>query len=58
MQHDNVPPGRQPIGLFDIRTLDLLNKQPFHSLHSIADALGLSRSAILNHLPELLRMNF
>jgi transcriptional antiterminator len=53
---NEVSPGRLPIQFLDIRILALLDDQSFHSLGSIADALGVFHSTILNHLQELLGM--
>jgi DNA-binding transcriptional ArsR family regulator len=52
--HDKVRSGKLPIDFLDIRILALLEEQTFHSAHSIAEALGVSHSTILNHLLELL----
>jgi biotin operon repressor len=38
--------------------LALLDEQPFHSAHSIAEGLGVSHSTILSHLLESLGMEF
>jgi hypothetical protein len=48
--------GRPRVHLFDIRILALLDEQPFHSAYSIAEALGVSRSTILNYLEKSLGM--
>jgi DNA-binding Lrp family transcriptional regulator len=50
--HDDVRSRRPPIDFLDIRILALLDEQPFHSVYSIAEALGASHSTILSHLRE------
>jgi DNA-binding transcriptional ArsR family regulator len=51
-----VRSGRPPIDFLDIRILALLDERLFHSADSIAEALGVSHSTILSHLPESLCM--
>jgi hypothetical protein len=50
--HDEVRSGRPSIDFLDIRILALLDEQPFHSIYSVAKALGLSDSTILSHSRE------
>jgi hypothetical protein len=47
--HDEVRSGRPSIDFLDIQILALLDEQPFHSIYSVAEALGLSDSTILSH---------
>jgi hypothetical protein len=54
--HGEVQLGRPPIDLLDIPLLALLDEKLFHSVYSIADALWVSYSIVLNHLPESLGM--
>jgi hypothetical protein len=49
-----VRSGGSPIAFLDIRIQVLLDEQPFHSASSIAQALCVSPSIILNHLRESL----
>jgi DNA-binding transcriptional ArsR family regulator len=54
--HDEARSGRPPIDFLHIRILALLDEQSFHSAYSIAQALTISHSIILNHLRELFGM--
>jgi hypothetical protein len=54
--HDEGRSGRPPIDFLEVRIPVFLGEQPFHSAYSIAEALGVSRSTILSHLPESLGM--
>jgi biotin operon repressor len=51
-----VRSGGRLIDFLDIRILALLDEQLFHSADSIEEGLGVSYSAILTHLRELLGM--
>jgi hypothetical protein len=50
--HDEAPSGRAPIDFLDIQILLRLDEPPYHSAHSIAYALGVPHSTML----ELFRM--
>jgi hypothetical protein len=47
---------RPRIDFLDIPILSFLDKQPFHSAYSIAEALNVSHSIIFCHLQESLGM--
>jgi hypothetical protein len=49
---DKARSGRPPIDFLDIGILALLDKRPFHSAYSIAEAPCVSHSTLLSHLRE------
>jgi hypothetical protein len=49
---DEVGSGSPPIDFLDILTPALLDQQPFHSVYSIAEVLGVSHSTFFSYLWE------
>jgi hypothetical protein len=49
---DEARPGRPPIDFLDLQILRCLEKGPFHSAYSLAEALGVSHTTILSHLHD------
>jgi transcriptional regulator of aromatic amino acid metabolism len=49
---DEPRPGRPEIDFLDIQIMSSIEKQPFHSVYSLAEILDVSHTAILNHLRD------
>jgi hypothetical protein len=54
--HDATRRDRQPIDFLDIRILALFDEKPFHSTYLIADALGVSHSAVLSMARSFIKL--
>jgi transposase len=50
--HNEIRSGRPPLDDLDNKILEILEKSPFESFHSIAERLLVAQSTILRHLHE------
>jgi hypothetical protein len=48
--HDNPRSGRPPIDFTDTKILSALEREPFHSAHSLTEVMGVSYSTVIRHL--------
>jgi DNA-binding transcriptional ArsR family regulator len=54
--HDGDRLGRPTLDFIDSKIISLLEREPFHSAYSLAEAIGVSYSTVLRHLHDSLAM--
>jgi DNA-binding transcriptional ArsR family regulator len=54
--HDGDLLGRPTLDFIDSKIISLLDREPFHSAYSLAEAIGISHSTVLRHLQNSLAM--
>jgi hypothetical protein len=53
---DDLKSGHLPIDFIDTKMLSALEREPFHSAHSLAEVVGVSYSTVIRHLRDSLGM--